>query len=138
MADYRYSKSNNSFYPYEMKESYESSGTWPDDGVDVTDEVFITYISNPPDGKVRGPDDKGMPSWVDIPPKSPEQLKQESEAKKTSLRQISDSEISWRQDAVDAEIATDEEISDLAAWKKYRVLLMRVDTSNPEWPLPPQ
>ncbi|KKB22881.1 tail fiber assembly protein, partial [Escherichia coli] len=33
------------------------------------------------------------------------------------------------QDAVDLDIATEEEASLLAAWKTYRVLLNRVDTS---------
>ncbi|MBB7069510.1 tail fiber assembly protein [Escherichia coli] len=44
------------------------------------------------------------------------------------------------QDAVDLEIATDEETSLLAAWKKYRVLVNRVDTSvaqDIEWPTSP-
>ncbi|ENI9457485.1 tail fiber assembly protein, partial [Escherichia coli] len=38
------------------------------------------------------------------------------------------------------EIATEEEISLLEAWKKYRVLLNRVDTSTApdiEWPTGP-
>nr|UJL16314.1 tail fiber assembly protein [Escherichia coli] len=41
------------------------------------------------------------------------------------------------QDAVDLEIATEEERSLLEAWNKYRVLLNRVDTSTApdiEWP----
>ncbi|HCP3098873.1 TPA: tail fiber assembly protein, partial [Escherichia coli] len=44
------------------------------------------------------------------------------------------------QDAVDLEIATEEEKSLLAAWKTYRVLLNRVDTSlspDIEWPSQP-
>lgn len=44
------------------------------------------------------------------------------------------------QDAVDLEIATEEENSLLEAWKKYRVLLNRVDTSTApdiEWPAVP-
>ncbi|EFA6329502.1 hypothetical protein E3C62_13755 [Escherichia coli] len=44
------------------------------------------------------------------------------------------------QDAVDLEIATEEEASLLEAWKKYRVLLNRVDTSTApdiEWPAVP-
>ncbi|ENC0044836.1 tail fiber assembly protein, partial [Shigella sonnei] len=44
------------------------------------------------------------------------------------------------QDAVDLEIATEEENSLLEAWKKYRVLLNRVDTSTApdiEWPEEP-
>ncbi|MGV7962292.1 tail fiber assembly protein [Photorhabdus tasmaniensis] len=41
------------------------------------------------------------------------------------------------QDAIDLDIATDKEIEQLMAWKKYRVLLSRVDTSQPDriqWP----
>nr|WP_112030648.1 tail fiber assembly protein [Escherichia coli] len=63
-----------------------------------------------------------------------------AEVKKSQLREKADSEISWRQDAVDADIATDEEATTLTQWKKYRVLLMRVDTSTApdiEWPTPP-
>ncbi|EMZ5628170.1 tail fiber assembly protein, partial [Enterobacter roggenkampii] len=59
---------------------------------------------------------------------------------KNSLRLTADAEISWRQDAVDADIATAEETAALAEWKKYRVLLMRVDTPKApaiEWPTPP-
>ena len=44
------------------------------------------------------------------------------------------------QDAVDLEIATEEESSLLEAWNKYRVLLNRVDTSTApdiEWPANP-
>ncbi|MCS6311354.1 tail fiber assembly protein, partial [Escherichia coli] len=42
--------------------------------------------------------------------------------------------------AADLEIATEEEISLLEAWKKYRVLLNRVDTSvapDIEWLIQP-
>ncbi|HCX4521976.1 TPA: tail fiber assembly protein [Escherichia coli] len=60
-----------------------------------------------------------------------------AEDRKLSLKAQADSEIAWRQDAVDAGIATDEETAALAEWKKYRVLLMRVDTADPEWPTPP-
>ncbi|ECG1390981.1 tail fiber assembly protein [Salmonella enterica subsp. houtenae str. CFSAN000557] len=56
---------------------------------------------------------------------------------KSHLREIADSEIAWRQDAVDAGIATDEETAALTEWKKYRVLLMRVDTAKPVWPTLP-
>ncbi|NPF56150.1 tail fiber assembly protein, partial [Escherichia coli] len=44
------------------------------------------------------------------------------------------------QDAADLEIATEEETLLLEAWKKYRVLLNRVDTSTApdiEWPTNP-
>lgn len=44
------------------------------------------------------------------------------------------------QDAVDISIATDEEITRLAEWKRYRVALSRIDTSEApdiEWPARP-
>lgn len=135
---YSYSAKNNAFYLDEMFETYEKSGLLPDDLVSVTESEFAKYSQNPPDGKVRAGDEDGMPSWVDAPPKSDEQIEQESVAQRSHLKSVADSEISWRQDAVDAEIATDEEIADLAKWKKYRVLLMRVDVSNPEWPALPE
>lgn len=73
--------------------------------------------------------------------KSQSELIADSEAMKVSLRLKADSEIAWRQDAVDAGIATAEETSALAEWKTYRVLLMRVDTSTaPDitWPVQPE
>ncbi|WP_445373573.1 tail fiber assembly protein [Photorhabdus tasmaniensis] len=44
------------------------------------------------------------------------------------------------QDAIDLGIATDNEITVLTAWKKYRVALSRMDTTVPniEWPEQPE
>ncbi len=59
---------------------------------------------------------------------------------KNSLMQVASEHIAPLQDAADLEIATEEEISLLEAWKKYRVLLNRVDTSTApdiEWPTGP-
>lgn len=50
-------------------------------------------------------------------------------------------QISYLQDAIDADIATDAEKSLFAALKKYRVLLNRIDTEqapNIEWPNQPK
>lgn len=44
------------------------------------------------------------------------------------------------QDALDLNMATDEELAQLKAWKTYRVLLNRVDTSTApdvDWPVAP-
>ncbi len=64
----------------------------------------------------------------------------EAEETKNSLMQVASEHIAPLQDAVDLEIATEEETSLLEAWKKYRVLLNRVDTSTApdiEWPTNP-
>ncbi len=64
----------------------------------------------------------------------------EVEETKNSLMQVASEHIAPLQDAVDLEIATEEETLLLEAWKKYRVLLNRVDTSTAqdiEWPVAP-
>ncbi|WP_314188538.1 tail fiber assembly protein [Yersinia massiliensis] len=66
---------------------------------------------------------------------------QEAEEKKTRLLNDATAKIAPLQDAVDTELATDDDKALLIAWKTYRVLLSRIDTSQaPEiqWPEPPQ
>lgn len=76
-------------------------------------------------------------TWVTDTDAKNDAAKDEFEQKKKVLRAIADAEIDWLQDAVDAGIATEEETAALTEWKKYRVMLMRVDTSKPGWPTPP-
>lgn len=55
--------------------------------------------------------------------------------------EVANASITPLQDAADLDIATDEEMESLRAWKKYRVLLNRVDTSKApdiEWPDKPE
>lgn len=136
MNKYKWSAKYNAFFPIEMLPAYQSS--WDDlsDLIDIDDTVEAEFNGEPPEGKVRGVVD-GMPAWVDVPLPTYEEKIADAEAMKLSLKDNADSEIAWRQDAVDAGIATDEETAALAEWKKYRVLLMRVDTAKPEWPTPP-
>lgn len=51
-------------------------------------------------------------------------------AKKAKLMATATAAIAPLEDAVEYDIATDEEIKMLAAWKKYRVLINRIDTSE--------
>ncbi|MEX6145961.1 tail fiber assembly protein [Providencia hangzhouensis] len=74
------------------------------------------------------------------PPVSKEQHIAEAEQKKQILLSEAAESMAPLQDAVDLDIATDEEIALLKEWKKYRVLLNRVDTSTApdiEWPVKP-
>ncbi|TKU81231.1 MULTISPECIES: tail fiber assembly protein [Citrobacter] len=61
----------------------------------------------------------------------------DAEREKSRLKAVADDEISWRQDAVVTGIATAEETTALSEWKKYRIMLMRVNTEKPLWPTPP-
>ncbi|ADW76593.1 tail assembly chaperone gp38 (plasmid) [Rahnella aceris] len=82
-----------------------------------------------------------------IPPaaKTPEEVLAEQNAgkvavntaKKTELIAAATDRISVLQDAVDLEMATEDEAAALPLWKKYRVLLSRVDVQSPApivWP----
>lgn len=86
---------------------------------------------------------KMTPKEVDAylnPPASKEQLIAEAEQKKQSLLAEANNAIAPLQDAVDLDMATDEEKAQVTAWKTYRVYLNRVDTSlapDIEWPEKP-
>ncbi|HHG1727873.1 TPA: tail fiber assembly protein [Citrobacter amalonaticus] len=109
----------------------------PDTAVEISDEHYEMLIAGQENGKIISADSNGMPVLLEPPPPTQQELIAQAETKKSLLRTYADSEIAWRQDAVDAGIATDEETAALADWKKYRVLLMRVDTAKPVWPTPP-
>ncbi|EHL2774545.1 DUF4376 domain-containing protein [Salmonella enterica subsp. enterica serovar Hvittingfoss] len=65
---YYYSPEQNTFYPADLKKVYIDAGTFPDDVVEVDDDVWLEFAGNPPpEGKQRAADKSGMPCWVDIP-----------------------------------------------------------------------
>jgi len=66
-----------------------------------------------------------------------DELREEAEQRKTQLLTMASGAIAPLQDACDLNIATDDELMTLKAWKTYRVLLSRVDTSTApdiDWP----
>ena len=71
------------------------------------------------------------------PTPSKDQLIAQAELNKTDLINDASQMISVLQDAVDLEMATDDEKNTLIEWKRYRVILSRVDTSSApdiSWP----
>lgn len=140
MSNIFYSPKNTAFYPEELKERYESGGGWPDDLVQATPEEISEFMNSAPEGKTLGSDKDGRPSWVDLPPPTAEEIKRDADAKKADFLAYAATAMSPLQDAVDLGMATEDEESLLLAWKKYRVLVNRVDTSNPpiKWPEQPQ
>ncbi|MGP2515157.1 tail fiber assembly protein [Yersinia sp. 2545 StPb PI] len=126
-----FSPSLKSFIPTAWKEDGTyTEDSWPVDAVLATDEeVAMFWKQTPPNGEMLGVID-GRPEWVDLPPLTHDELVANANAKKSQLKAVADSEISWRQDSVDGGYAEDNEVAELAIWKKYRVLLMRTDTSK--------
>lgn len=131
-----FSLSEIGFFTSEIEAICKKAGAWPTDLVEITDEQYSEFSGTPPEGKKLGTSN-GAPAWIDVPAPTEDELVSINTGEQLRLRIIADSEISWRQDAVDMAIATDEEITSLSEWKKYRVLLMRVNIADPEWPTPP-
>lgn len=142
MNQYKYSPSLNLRYLISLLPFYSDQSALPGDMIDITDVMATEFFDNPaPAGKVRAAGEDGLPCWVDVPETTHESLVAQAEYQRSFLRARAESEIAWRQDAVDAGIATEEEAAALVEWKKYRVLLMRVDSSKApdiEWPPVPQ
>lgn len=124
---------------WKLEEDHRGESVWStNDGR----AVIIDYIGEiKPDFTTMSPstpfDKWDSGKWVtDVDAQSNAAIT-DAEREKLRLKAVADDEISWRQDAVDTGIATAEETAALSEWKKYRVMLMRVDIAKPVWPTPP-
>lgn len=138
---YLYSATTNGMYPIEMKDDYQKAGSWPSDGVEVSDDTFMKFSQNPPDGKVRGPVD-GAPAWVDIQPPTPEESVNEAEEIKDGLIFDATKKITiWQTKLLMGRKLTDSESASLNLWMDYIDALGAIDiTKAPgiSWPDAPE
>lgn len=110
----------------------------PADATEISDELHAEIFEGQRNGKIIIVGDNGLPALSEQLPLTHEELVSQANTRKLSLRAVADSEIAWRQDALDAGIATEQETAALADWKAYRVLLMRIDTlTAPDITWPP-
>lgn len=139
-VEYFFSPSTVSFYPCSMLDDYVNAGTLPDDIVPIDSSLFYEFSGTPPDSKVRGAVN-GMPAWVDLPPPTKENMVNMASDEKQRRMLEATAFIDPLSDAVDLDMSTPEEEVSLKAWRKYRVLLNRVDVSlapDIEWPVKPE
>lgn len=80
-----YAYANGSFYPLSMRDMYEAAGSWPAVYAEVNDSVFAEFSVIPPEGKMRGTGDDGLPVWIDVPPPTQDELIAIAEAEKQRL-----------------------------------------------------
>ena len=130
-----YSSSTNGFY------SDDINGTdIPEGAIQITDEMWKQLLDGQSNGKMITSDKKGNPVLKDYPKPTLEQYIEIASSEKTRLLAFASNYIAPLQDAVDLDIATNEEITSLKAWKTYRVAINRVDISKaPDitWPKSP-
>lgn len=108
-----YSPTSDSFYPDELKDIYLGSNTWPSDGVEVSQEVFVEFsLSGTPDSKKRSFKD-GQFIWVDAE-LTEEQLATIEISWVTSELQFAGAELDKLQDSDDPASGT------VNGWRAYR------------------
>lgn len=139
--NYVFSPANKTFYSLLWKEEFDASESWPDDAVEVTDEIFAEFSSDPPFGKMLGAGKDGLPAWIDIPAPSREELIAEAEQHKSALLIEAQATISLWQTELQLGIISDEDKASLIAWMNYIKAVQAVDTSKaPDitWPDKPE
>lgn len=60
-----FSPSSKGFYDPANRVNYDKGGTWPPDGVAISDADWKIFIGQPPAGKTLGTLN-GAPAWVDV------------------------------------------------------------------------
>lgn len=109
-----YSAQQDKFFAPEFKSSYEASGTWPIDGVEVSPEDFKEFSATK-DGHLRK-FENGEFSWVETAPSLEELARAEKFWRDEELKRA-DEELNKVQDADPKAVGT------VAQWREYRKLL---------------
>lgn len=124
-----------------MQEVYEASSTWPNDGVEVSDEVINEFVNSyPPAGKIRGVRD-GLPVWEDVTLPSEEDMIASAEYEKNSRITEAVSRSTLLQSKLLLGRISETEKQKLNLWIDYIELLNEIDTSKPSdvtWPEKPE
>ncbi|KJW76459.1 tail fiber assembly protein, partial [Enterobacter hormaechei] len=125
-----FSNTEKSFYLEETVKTYQAQDiSVPADLMIISDDEYEAFMVSPDRKAPQYNVESECMEWVDIEPPTREEAIENAEALKAQLLSVAAQAIAPLQDAVDLSMATDDEMASLSAWKKYRVLLNRVDTS---------
>ncbi|WP_312538125.1 tail fiber assembly protein [Achromobacter mucicolens] len=118
---------------------YEQAGSWPTDLVPVDDETYARMMEATANGFVIVASADGSP-MAEQAVRSVEEIAAFNSRARDNRLETATLRIAPLQDAVDLNIASEEEIARLAAWKAYRVDVNRVDVTHadPGWPDSPE
>lgn len=112
----------------------------PDNAIEINSDEYQRLFDGQANGKIIATGNDGRPILRDAPELTNEQLVALAVRQRASLLATANAVIVPLQDAFDLGMATDAEGALLTEWRKYRVLLSRIDTSaapDIEWPTPP-
>lgn len=129
------------FYAAHLKENYITAGTWPSDAVEIGEDDYLVFCSQPPTGKMLG-SSESRPAWVDIPPPTQEEIIATAEARKQDLINQANKYMNGKQWPGKAAIGRlkEAELEAYDLWLDYLDMLDSVDASTApdiEWPTMP-
>ncbi|HEE0054007.1 TPA: tail fiber assembly protein [Citrobacter freundii] len=132
MNTYFYSAKYNSFFPLELKDDYINGIGWPEDAIEVTEQVYSVFTGEPPEGQKRVAGKNGLPEWEDIPPPSHEEMVAQAEIEKQSRIDAANAYINSKQWPGKAAMGRlkDTEKAQYNLWLDYLDELEAVDTST--------
>ncbi len=136
MKNYTFSASTLAFYDNFSKDAYIASGTWPEDGKEVSDEVFVKYNEPAPEGKILG-SKGGIPAWVNAPVPTAEEVRATNAGMRDNLIADAKNAMFLNQTKLLLGKATEAEKKSLAEWVAYTDAVMSADLSDPSWPEAP-
>ena len=131
------------FYPVILKDDYVSSGSWPEDGVRVTDEIYNENINSPQNKSIPVSDENGFPIWVPRPPLTRNEIISINEEKKNSKISEANSFINNKQwpGKVALGRLKDDEFKKYNLWLDYLDALENIEIpvdSDITWPKKPE
>lgn len=134
-----FSPSTMGFYPVSMKQDYLNAGSWPEDGIGITQEEYLEFNVQYPDGKVLGAVD-GKIAWIDAPAPSKEQLINEAmSTKQYKIESANKIFMEWQTKLL-LDMASESEKDAVRAWVKYVDEIKSLDVSTApdiDWPVEP-
>lgn len=124
-----------------MKDDYQRADTWPDDAVEVDDNIYLEFTAEPPEGKMRIAGEDGLPVWGDLTPPTREEMIKAAEQQQQQLIDSAMQSVSVIQLKLQAgRTLTGAEKAKLNAVLDYIDAVTAVNTTNApdiDWPIYP-
>ncbi|ENG2552030.1 TPA: tail fiber assembly protein [Citrobacter freundii] len=136
---YLWSPSQKGFFPLTEEDQFKKAGSWPSDGVEVSESDHDALYPIP-DGQIIDTVD-GYPAWVAAPLPTQEELVSVAEQQRSALLLEARATISLWQTELQLGIISDEDKASLIVWMNYIKALQAIDTSKaPDitWPDKPE
>jgi hypothetical protein len=117
-----YDKNTNAFYDSGINEI-------PVESVEITNELHFELLQKQSEGLVIQSDESGFPVALERTISNDEKIIRNKTEKQQLINEAT-RKISILQDIIDLDMQESDEEAQLKAWKKYRILVTRVDASD--------